>query len=138
MPSRSFARLVLLALAIAAAGCSGRADPLDGDAGGTGGGPDAATDRIPPVTTAAPDPGPIRQGAVTVTLSTDEPAVTRYTLDGSTPDASSPIAAGPLVLDRSRTLRFFSVDLAGNAEVPRTARYRIDLVRRLLLDVGAN
>jgi hypothetical protein len=48
------------------------------------------------------------------------------------------VYATPVVVDRSRTLRFYSVDPAGNAETPREARYRIDVVRHLLLEVGAN
>jgi hypothetical protein len=118
---------------MAACGGGGAAGGGDGD-----GDDDGTLDRTPPVTTASPASDRIHQGSIGVTLSTDEPAVTHYTLDGSEPGPSSAVYATPIVVDRSRTLRFYSIDPAGNAETSREARYRIDVVRHLLLEVGAN
>jgi hypothetical protein len=123
--------LVVLALA-ACAGC-GDGPPSDDDRD-----PDPGTpgDRTPPVTVADPPAARTYQGPVTVTLRSDEPATTYYTTDGAAPTAASPRYLGPIVLDRSTTLRFFSVDLRGNPELAQSHRYRVDIVRRLLLDVA--
>jgi hypothetical protein len=106
--------------------------------------PDAApvdpvdpVDTTAPVTVAAPPADRVYQNGVTVALTTDEPAATYYTLDGSEPTAGSARYAAPIRLEVTSTLRFFSVDPAGNAEIRQSHRYRIDVVRRLLLDVAA-
>ena len=82
-------------------------------------------DTTPPVTTANP-PGGTYSGSVTVTLSTNEPATTYYTTDGSTPTTSSPQYTGPLTFTQSTTLKFFSKDLANNQEEVKTESYVID------------
>ena len=124
-----FARFSVLAMVVLVAAC-----PADG--GDDGGDPER--DRTPPRTTASPDATAVRQAAIRVTLSTSEPATTYYTLDGSAPTTSSTQYAASIAVDRNSTLRFFSVDAGGNAEAPQSLRYRIDIVRRLLLDVAAN
>jgi hypothetical protein len=139
-------RAAALAFVALLAACPGGGD--DGvDPGPRPGEPDAGPgpgpipnpfDRTPPTTTASPDAAATRQTAIAVTLSPSEPATTYYTLDGSEPTAASARYAAPIVVDRTRTLRFFSVDVNGNAEAPQSLRYRIDIVRRLLLDVAAN
>ena len=86
---------------------------------GTGG------DTTPPTTTASPAGGTYG-GAVTVALSADEPATTHYTTDGSTPTTASPVYGAPLSISSTATLRFFSVDSAGNEEAVRTETYTID------------
>ena len=127
--------VVLVALVAALAACGGTGGLAGADDGDDDG---PALDRDPPVTTASPAGGPTVQAPVTVTLTSSEPAEIRYTLDGSEPGPASPVYAAPLVLERTTTLRFFAVDRAGNAERPRRERYRIDVVRRLLLQVGSS
>ena len=105
-----------------------------------GGGPpwddDPDGDRTPPVTVADPPAAATYQSPVAVTLRSDEPATTYYTTDGAAPTAASPRYLGPITVERSTTLRFFSVDVRGNAEAAQSLRYRVDIARRLLLDVA--
>jgi len=86
-----------------------------------GGGGD---DTTPPVTTASPGGGTY-SGSVTVTLTVNEAATTYYTTDGSTPTTSSLVYSGPITISSSTTLKFFSVDTAGNAETVKTEVYTI-------------
>lgn len=86
---------------------------------------DPPVDTDPPVTTASPAGGTYGS-AVAVTLSTDEAATTFYTVDGSAPDSTSPIYVGPIPIVADTTLRFFSVDSAGNLEAIRSETYVID------------
>ncbi|MEO1367136.1 MAG: PHB depolymerase family esterase, partial [Acidobacteriota bacterium] len=83
---------------------------------------DVAADTTPPVTTASPGGGTY-QAPVAVTLGTDEPATTYFTTDGSTPTTASAVYAGPVAVAVDTTLRFFSVDAAGNAESVRSEVY---------------
>ncbi len=53
-------------------------------------------------------------------------AATYYTTDGSTPTAGSRRYASALALRRSTLLRYYSVDLAGNAEAVGSTLVRID------------
>lgn len=144
-------------LAVAAAACSdpapGPIDPTRPDAGMPGPGepdarppgpgePDAAvpvdpTDMTAPTTIADPADERVYQNGVVVTLTSNEPAATYYTLDGSEPSTASPRYTAPIRIEATASLRFFSIDPAGNAEVAQSHRYRIDVVRRLLLDVAA-
>jgi hypothetical protein len=52
-------------------------------------------------------------------------ASTHYTTDGSTPSRSSPRYTAPLTLQTTSTLKFFSVDVAGNVEAVKTEQYTI-------------
>ncbi len=81
-------------------------------------------DTTPPVTVAAPGTGGFNP-SVTVTLTVNEPGQTFYTLDGSEPTSSSPVYTGPLVFTATTTLKFFSVDAAGNKETTKTATYTL-------------
>lgn len=83
------------------------------------------TDTTPPVTTASPAGGTYSSG-VNVTLSTNEPATTYYTTNGSTPTTSSAVYSSPISISANTTLRFFSVDSSSNAESVRTESYVID------------
>ncbi|AKQ65388.1 Beta-hexosaminidase [Myxococcus hansupus] len=83
-------------------------------------------DTTPPVTTASPSGG-VYQEAVSVTLACSDTASgcaeTRYTLDGSSPTASSPRYEGPITLTRTLMLRFASTDVAGNVESAKQESY---------------
>ncbi|MGI9952784.1 PHB depolymerase family esterase [Moorellaceae bacterium AZ2] len=92
---------------------------------GGGSTPPSGNDTTPPVTTASPRGGNY-VGPVTVSLSTNEPATTYYTTDGSTPTTSSPKYTGPITISSTTTLKFFSVDTAGNMEAVKSETYTID------------
>jgi peptidoglycan/xylan/chitin deacetylase (PgdA/CDA1 family) len=70
-------------------------------------------------------------GTVTVALSAaDNPGgwgvdKTYYTTDGSTPTTSSTVYSGPFALTTSGTVRFFSTDLAGNAEAVQSQQLQV-------------
>jgi len=91
----------------------------------------SAPETVPPTTAATPGGG-WYAGPQSVTLAcTDNPggtgcASTYYTTDGSTPSTASARSLAPVTIDRSLTLRFFSVDGDGNAEAPRAEAYVID------------
>ncbi|HET9841039.1 MAG TPA: chitobiase/beta-hexosaminidase C-terminal domain-containing protein [Nocardioides sp.] len=69
---------------------------------------------------------------VSVTLSATDPsggsgvAATYYTTDGSTPTTSSTRYAGAFNLTQTRTVKYFSVDLAGRAEAVKSTTIRVD------------
>ena len=111
----------LKAVAFDASGKSGTDDDISVTVSNAPGG-----DTTPPITSASPAGGNYAQ-AVTVTLTPNEPASTRYTVDGSAPTAQSLPYTGPISISASTTLRFFSVDTAGNAEAVRTEVYTIDI-----------
>lgn len=83
-------------------------------------------DTIPPVTTASPSGGTFLSQQP-VTLSANETASIFYTLDGSDPATSSARVAytGPFVLNGDTTMKFYAIDLAGNAETVKTEVYSI-------------
>ena len=84
------------------------------------------TDTTAPVTTASPAGGTYT-AAQSVTLTTNEAATTYYTLDGTTPTTSSTRYTGAIAISTSKTLKYFSVDTAGNAETVKTATYTINI-----------
>ncbi|HBI34355.1 MAG TPA: hypothetical protein DEA43_01615 [Candidatus Moranbacteria bacterium] len=49
-----------------------------------------------------------------------------YTTDGSIPTTSSQVFSGTLVINATTTLKFFSQDLLGNSETPKTQIYTIN------------
>jgi len=53
-------------------------------------------------------------------------AATYYTTDGSPPTTSSTLYAGPFAVSQTTTVRFFSVDVAGNAGSGNTQTIRVD------------
>ena len=96
-----------------------------------------AIDGQAPVTTADPDDSFMlntASGGQVSLLCTDNGDAgcdsVYYTTDGSTPTVTpADLYSGPVTLpDGSSTLKFFAVDLAGNAEVVNTANYNADLV----------
>lgn len=93
----------------------------------------ATPDTVPPTTTASPAGGRYKVPQIVTLACTDDPggtgcAGTRYTLDGSAPSPASPRYAGPISITTDTVLRFFSVDVQGNAEPPKQEIYVIDTV----------
>ena len=89
-------------------------------------------DTVAPTTTATPAAGTYGE-AQSVMLACDDGtgtgcAATHYTTDGSEPTTGSPSYSAPLSIATSTTLKFFSVDMVGNAEAVRTETYVIDMV----------
>jgi peptidoglycan/xylan/chitin deacetylase (PgdA/CDA1 family) len=70
------------------------------------------------------------KGAVTVGLSASDSgsgvSKTYYTTDGSNPTVSSTVYTGPFTVSTTRTVKFFSVDNAGNAEAVKSQAVQID------------
>ena len=105
-----------------------------------------ASDTTPPATTIACNgaacSGTGYTAPVTVTLSaTDNPggwgvAKTYYTTDGSTPTTSSTVYTGPFTVKNNTTVKFFSTDLAGNAEQVNTQAIPFTVVVTLTFDDG--
>ena len=94
-------------------------------------------DVTPPATAATPPAGTYSSDRTVALSCTDGLGsgcgVIRYTLDGSDPILSSPSYTAPvLVSGPATTLKFFAVDLAGNAETVRTAVYTIDTSQPLV------
>jgi len=81
-------------------------------------------DTTAPTTTASPGSGTYLS-ARSVNLSTDESAITYYTLDGSKPTTFSAVYSSAISISQNATLKFFSVDTAGNKEQVKTATYTI-------------
>lgn len=85
----------------------------------------------PPLTRASPTTGVFDSNTLEVTLSCDDGAgtgcaATYYTLDGSQPSAASTLYTGPITINDTVVLRFFSVDVAGNAEGIKREEYAIN------------
>jgi hypothetical protein len=92
-------------------------------------------DATTPVTTAACNGAACLSGwygaAVQVTLSATDTggsgvANTYYTTDGSTPTTSSTVYTGGFTVSSTSTVKFFSVDTAGNAEAVKSQQIQID------------
>ncbi len=93
-------------------------------------------DLTPPVTTMTCNGAPCTStpytAPVTVAFNaTDNPdggwgvANTYYTTDGSTPTTSSTVYTGPFTVQQDATIRYFSTDLAGNAEQPQSHDHQL-------------
>jgi hypothetical protein len=91
-------------------------------------------DTTPPSTRALCDGSPCRAasygGQVSVRLPAADPggsgvARTYYTADGSSPSASAGVYQTPLILHHSETIKFFSVDNAGNTEHVKTVTVKV-------------
>ncbi len=90
-------------------------------------------DTTAPTTTALCNNSPCRpsyNGPVTVRLSAADPrgvgvAKTYFTTNGSTPNTSSRVYQVPLVVHGTETIKFFSVDNAGNREKKKTMTVRV-------------
>ena len=90
--------------------------------------PPAATDPSAPTTTANPAGGTYTS-AQSVALSCSDGtagsgcAVTHYTTDGSAPTTASTVYSAAISVAATTTLKFFSVDNAGNGETVKTETY---------------
>lgn len=89
----------------------------------------SSADRTAPVTTAAPAGG-VYVGSQNITLACDDGSGSGcdniyYTIDGSSPTASSSIFTSALAIASSTLLKFFATDLAGNVEAIKTQTYTI-------------
>jgi len=84
-------------------------------------------DVIAPSTIARPRGGHYKS-TQNVELIANETAVTRYTVDGSTPNISSDIYTTPIVITNNTTLKFFSIDNNNNIEGIQVEVYEIEEV----------
>lgn len=120
-------RPVLAAVALVfLAACPG------GGAGNPDGGGGGGSDTTPPVTTASKPAGPYRE-ALTITLECQDTggsgcARTRYTFGEEVVKKNFGTFTGPVTVERNATLRFYSVDHAGNEEAIQERAYVIDAV----------
>jgi peptidoglycan/xylan/chitin deacetylase (PgdA/CDA1 family) len=95
-----------------------------------------SADTTAPTTTAACNgaacqTGWYNAGVQTTLLPTDNPGgsgvkATYYTTNGTTPTTSSPTYTGPLTVASTTTVKYFSVDNAGNAEPVQTQVVQVD------------
>ncbi|MDQ1673702.1 MAG: hypothetical protein QOC98_2264, partial [Frankiaceae bacterium] len=95
-----------------------------------------AADTTPPTTTATLSPAANASGwnnttPVSVTLSATDTGgagvdKTYYTTDGTTPTTSSTIYGGPIPVNATTTVKFFSVDKAGQAEAVNSRLVQVD------------
>jgi hypothetical protein len=65
-------------------------------------------------------------GTKSVTMSVNETADIYYTLDGSTPTASSTKYTNPLSISATTTIKSFAKDTAGNSSAVQTVTYTLD------------
>jgi peptidoglycan/xylan/chitin deacetylase (PgdA/CDA1 family) len=99
--------------------------------------PPPPADTTPPTTTAVCNAATCSTGwykqAVSLTLAASDTggsgvAATRYTTDGSTPTATSPVYSAPLTVSQPTTVKYRSWDGAGNVEAVRSVTLRVDTV----------
>jgi hypothetical protein len=93
-----------------------------------------------PVTTSTPIAGTYAAVSVAVTLTANESAKIFYTTDGTTPTTSSSQYSGPIIVSATTTIKYFSVDSAGNAEQVKTESWIIhssDMVSSIKINNGA-
>ncbi|HDL52634.1 MAG TPA: hypothetical protein ENH32_01520 [Proteobacteria bacterium] len=81
-------------------------------------------DTEPPVTMARPKGGKYNH-PISVRLTSEKDAVTRFTVDGSVPGDDSPVYSKPITIKRDASIKFFSMDKAENREGVRTEVYHV-------------
>ncbi len=113
---------------------NGESSFTDSGSGNCHGAPGAAN-TTPPTTTMSCNGGSCGSGwyttPVSVALSATGPsgiAATYYTTDGSTPTISSTLYTGPFTVASASTVKFFSMDIAGNQEAVQTQLVQVDTV----------
>src|SRR3954462_4760650 len=84
-----------------------------------------APDLTAPITTPYPDPTVTYNAGREIYFEVNETCYTYYTLDGSPVTENSTLYIAPIVLNADTTINYFSIDLAGNAEAPKTVTYNI-------------
>ena len=94
-----------------------------------------------PASSASPAAG-VYAEAVSVALTMNEPGVIFFTIDGSTPTASSAVYSAPITFTSpsTKTLKFFSIDQAGNNEAVQSLTYTVhapDLTGTVAINNGA-
>jgi alpha-tubulin suppressor-like RCC1 family protein len=94
-------------------------------------------DTTVPTSSAVPAGGSYAASQI-VTLTSDEPAVIHYTLDGSAPSATAPLYSAPITIAANAVLKFFATDSSGNVEAVRTERYTIGPVAPPVADFSAS
>ncbi|WP_160295188.1 putative Ig domain-containing protein [Geobacter sp. OR-1] len=95
-----------------------------------------SADFLTPVTNAYP-PGGFYVRAQTVTLKSNEPGTTIYcTKDGTLPIIPDSLCNLPILVNKSMTLKFFSVDPAGNIEEIKSEQYLVTNAGGELLQWG--
>jgi outer membrane protein assembly factor BamB len=120
--------LVCLLFAASPLSCLEPEEETDGDADSDSDGDgDGDADDDPPLTTATPAGG-LYDTPIEVSLECDDGdgsgcEATYFTNDGSDPTTESAQYTGPLTIADTTTLKFFSVDVAGNEEPIRTESY---------------
>jgi hypothetical protein len=83
-------------------------------------------DTTAPTTTVYPDPSVTYPAGEKVWLEVDEACDTYYTLDGSTPTTNSTLFTEAFTLDTTTTIKYFSVDTAGNTEAVKSTVFNIE------------
>ncbi|HEY5368345.1 MAG TPA: peptidoglycan-binding protein [Hanamia sp.] len=83
-------------------------------------------DITPPVTTATPSGGTYGASRDVILSCLDDSSGcnhTYYTTDGTSPTTGSTVYSASITILSNTTLKFFSTDLAGNSETPKTETY---------------
>ena len=83
-------------------------------------------DTAAPITTVNPVGGNYTE-KISVTFSVNEAATTYYTTDGTEPTASSEVYDKPFEISSTTTVKYFSVDKAGNSEKVNTVVYNVNI-----------
>jgi hypothetical protein len=85
-------------------------------------------DTTAPITTLYPNPTDVlltHYAGQQVWFEVNETCDTYYTLDGTTPTTASTLFTEPFTLNETTTIKYFSVDLAGNTESVKTTVFDI-------------